>query len=117
MVTTSSTTPSNPQIIAGEDHTGGAAAADGSQLNPSVGVISLAATGLTPETEYWVHWTQDDDSDNQATPVTSASSFTTTAAPTGGGLTDVDGVISHTTVHAPLWWWVLVALAFFPWGS
>lgn len=75
VITTSATTPSSAQILAGQDHTGAAAVA----VNTIVGanaVNNFSWTGLSPSTVYYAHYAQA--GTTPATPVTS-SSVTTTA--------------------------------------
>jgi hypothetical protein len=76
VVTTSATTPSHAQIKAGQDHTGSAAAADGSQAVTATGSQGVSITGLTAETQYYTHLTQESANDAAATPV-SADGFLT----------------------------------------
>jgi hypothetical protein len=76
VVTTSATTPSHAQIKAGQDHTGSAAAADGSQAVTATGSQGVSITGLTAETQYYTHFTQESANDAAATPV-SADGFLT----------------------------------------
>jgi hypothetical protein len=76
VVTTSATTPSHAQIKAGQDHTGSAAAADGSQAVTATGSQGVSITGLTAETQYYTHFTQESVNDAAATPV-SADGFLT----------------------------------------
>jgi hypothetical protein len=59
VLTTSATTPSDVQIAAGQDHTGAAAAWDGSDATPTAGANPFSATGLTASTEYWPHFFHD----------------------------------------------------------
>jgi hypothetical protein len=76
VVTTSATTPSHAQIKAGQDHTGSAAAADGSQAVTATGSQGVSITGLTAETQYYTHFAQESANDAAATPV-SADGFLT----------------------------------------
>ena len=59
VLTTSATTPTEVQIAAGQDHTGAAAAWDGSDATPTVGANPFSASGLTAATEYWPHFFHD----------------------------------------------------------
>ena len=85
VTTTSATTPSGAQIIAGTDESNSAAAFDDSLAVSSTGAKTFALTGLTANTTYYNHYTQEDAAGNISTPVSSAS-FTTDAA---GGITVV----------------------------
>ena len=73
VVTTSTTTPSAAQIIAGNDHLGAAADATDS-VAATVGTNNLSFTGLTASTQYYTHYAQDDTVDSAAV---SASGFVT----------------------------------------
>lgn len=75
----SATAPTETQVKAGQDHTGSAAAFDGSQAISSTGTKSFSATGLSPGTTYYAHFMHEDAATNQSSVVTS-SSFTTSAA-------------------------------------
>lgn len=77
VLTTSSTTPSTTQIAAGQDHTGSAAAWDGSDASPTVGANPFSATGLTASTEYWPHFFHDTGAGDSIT----GTSDTTDASP------------------------------------
>ena len=81
VVSTSSTRPSNAQIIAGQMHTGAAAADSGSQTVSATGsqAITGGFTGLTPSTAYYAHGLHVDISGNASTGA-SSSVFTTNAA-------------------------------------
>jgi hypothetical protein len=59
VLTTSSTTPSDTQIENGQDHTGAAAAWDGSDASVIAGANTFNATGLSPATQYWPHFFHD----------------------------------------------------------
>lgn len=101
VLTTSSTTPSDVQIRAGQDHTGSAASASDASVAITSGANSgvFSFTGLTASTTYWLHVTGEDSVPNVSTPVTSASSFTTdsvdTTAPT---LTSVGAVVESNAL-------------------
>jgi hypothetical protein len=56
VVTTSTTQPSSAQIKAGQNHLGAAASASGSSAISSVGTKSFDITGLTANTQYYVHF-------------------------------------------------------------
>lgn len=79
VVTTSATAPSAAQIEAGEDHTGAAAAWDGSVAVASPGAKTLNATGLAASTSYYAHLLHVDAAANDSNIVSSAQ-FTTAAA-------------------------------------
>ena len=85
VVTTSASAPSGPQIQAGQDHTGSAAAASGNQAVSATGVQNVTATGLTTETTYYAHFQQEDAAANDST-VASSSAFAPFSETTG--LTD-----------------------------
>ncbi|WP_084638923.1 Ig domain-containing protein [Haliea salexigens] len=100
VVTTSATSPSVAQVQAGQDHTGAAAADDGSQAVSGTGAQSANATGLTADTAYYVHFQQEDAATNDST-VSTSSSFTTAAVAVKGiqlSLKQADG----TTAAASL---------------
>lgn len=84
VVTESATKPSVAQIQAGQDNTGSAAPADGSQAVSETGVQEVSASALVAETTYYFHFQHQDAATNDSTVVTS-SSFTTPAAPAAGG--------------------------------
>jgi hypothetical protein len=103
VVTTSATTPSHAQIKAGQDHTGSAAAADGSQAVTATGSQGVSITGLTSETTYYTHFTQESVNDAAATPV-SADGFTTddVTAPTVDTLSPADDATGASITTAVL---------------
>lgn len=70
VITTSATTPSSAQILAGQDHTGAAAVASDS-FTAASGVNNFSWTGLSPSTVYYAHYGQS--GTTPATPVSSAS--------------------------------------------
>jgi hypothetical protein len=80
VVTTSASAPSGAQVAAGQDHTGAAADASGSQAVSGTGTQSANASGLTAGTTYWAHFVQDDAAANRSD-VASSASFETDAAP------------------------------------
>lgn len=73
VVTTSATLPTAAQVAAGQDHTGAAAAAAGSQPVASTGSLAVAGGGLTAGTTWWVHFMHEDAAGNQSAVVASAS--------------------------------------------
>ena len=79
VVTTSATAPSVAQIQAGQDNSGVAAAASGSQAVSATGAQAIAPSGLTAATAYTTHYQHQDAAGNDST-VVSASGFTTGAA-------------------------------------
>jgi hypothetical protein len=79
VVSTSSTTPSAAQIIAGNDSTGLAAAKAGSQTVSSSGAQSVLATGLTASTTYFAFFVQVSGLNSN---VAAAASFTTSSMAT-----------------------------------
>ncbi len=79
VTTTSATTPSGPQVIAGTDESDSAATFDDSLAVSSTGAKTFSITGLTANTTYYNHYTQEDAAGNISTPVSSAS-FTTDAS-------------------------------------
>jgi len=79
VVTASSTSPSGAQVAAGQDHTGAAAADNGSQAVSGTGTQNANATGLTAATTYWAHFVQDDTAANRSNVATSASFVTDSA--------------------------------------
>lgn len=81
VVTTSGTAPSAAQVQAGQDNTGTAAAASGSQSVSATGSQAISPTGLTADTTYTIHYQHEDAAGNDST-VVSSSSFTTDASAT-----------------------------------
>lgn len=81
VVTQSATPPSGAQVAAGQDETGAAAVASGSQAVSAAGMQSIAggATGLAAGTAYWAYFAQDDAAANRSA-VAASSSFATDAA-------------------------------------
>lgn len=97
VVTTSATTPSHSQILAGQDHTGSAATANGSQAVSATGSQTVSSiTGLTSATTYYTHFSQVSANSAAATPV-SADGFTTAdiTAPTISTLDPADNSTDH----------------------
>lgn len=94
VVSTSSTTPTAAQIIAGQTHTGSAAPYAGSVAITATGIFSKAATGLSPSTAYYGHIVHRDAANNNSNTITTAQ-FTTSA---GGDVTPP--TISGITVTA-----------------
>ena len=82
VVSTSATAPTAAQVKAGNDHTGSAAAADGSQSVTGTGTqtITPAPSGLSGSTAYTIHFMHEDAAGNQSG-VASGDGFTTDAAP------------------------------------
>lgn len=78
VVTTSATAPSVAQIQAGQDHTGAAAAASGSQAVTAAGVQNITPSGLSASTQYYTHYQHQDAATNDST-VSSADGFTTSS--------------------------------------
>lgn len=82
VATTSSTSPTAAQVIAGQDHTGAAAVAALSQAVTSAGLKTVAIAGLSAGTAYWLHYVH---ADAFTTPnlsaVASGDGFTTTSSP------------------------------------
>lgn len=77
VVTTSATTPSHAQIVAGDDHTDTAAAASGSQAVSATGSQTVSSiTGLTSETTYYTHFAQVSINGAEASPVSADGFFT-----------------------------------------
>lgn len=70
VITTSATTPSHAQIIAGQDHLGAGAVAQDSFIATS-GVNNFSWTGLSPSTVYYAHYSQV--GTTPSTPVSSTS--------------------------------------------
>lgn len=81
VVTTSATAPSAAQVKLGQDNTGTAATASGSQAVSATGVQNITPSGLTASTAYTTHFMHEDTASNQSA-VASASGFTTSAAAT-----------------------------------
>ena len=72
------TEPTGPQIKAGQDGTGSAGAASGSQAVNSTGTQNISSSGLSPSTTYYTFFYQEDD-DEDGSNVSSADGFTTTS--------------------------------------
>lgn len=87
VVSTSATAPSAAQVIAGNDASGSAGVTSGAQTVTVTGVQNVSLTGLSPDTQYFTHFTQEDDAGNRAA-VASASGFTTDAASASGFAVD-----------------------------
>lgn len=68
--------PSKAQIIAGQDHTGSAAASSSNVLLTDIGAINLTATGLTSSTDYYVFAVASGTTDSN---ILSCGNFTTAA--------------------------------------
>jgi len=77
VVTQSATTPTHAQIVAGQDHTG-ATADSAAILSAAIGVNTLNFSGLQESISYFTHFTQQNTTGGEATPLT-ASGFTTIA--------------------------------------
>ena len=92
VVTQSATTPSVAQVQAGQDHTGAAADASGSQAVSATGNQDVSATGLTAATTYYFHFQHQDAAANDSTVLSSASFATDAAGPT------IDTQPQNTTV-------------------
>lgn len=107
VITTSATTPSIAQIQAGQDHTGSAAVSSGSwSVGASFNNGAPQLGGLTHDTSYYAHYTQDDAAGNDATPVTSSQFTTSDALPTGTatGETTADGTLTVGFNTGTVWW-------------
>jgi hypothetical protein len=78
VASTSSTAPSGAQIIAGQMHTGAAAAAAGSVAVSSTGAKTVGVTGLSGSTSYFGHSVHRDAAGNVSN-VVSGDGFTTDA--------------------------------------
>lgn len=81
VVSTSSTAPSVAQIVAGQMHTGAAAADSGSQAVSGTGVQTITGgfAGLTLGTGYFAHYVQKDNAANPSN-ISTGDGFTTDAA-------------------------------------
>ncbi len=82
VASTSSTAPSAAQIIAGQMHTGSAAAAAANSAVGATGAKAVGVTGLTEATTYYGHTVQRDASSNTSN-VVSGDGFTTDSASVG----------------------------------
>lgn len=78
VVTTSATQPSIAQVQAGQDHLGAAATFDGSEVISVNAPVSIAITGLTASTTYYLHC-QYEGPNAADSPVVSSASFATPA--------------------------------------
>ncbi len=76
VITTSATTPTAAQIIAGEDHTGADAVRASRGRVREVGVQDYSASGLLANTQYFTHFVQRDDAYNISNAI-SGNGFTT----------------------------------------
>jgi len=76
VVTESATSPSPAQVQAGQDNSGSAAAASGSQAVSATGSQGISATGLTAGTTYYIHYQHEDAAGNDSD-VESSASFAT----------------------------------------
>lgn len=93
VVTTSPTPPSGPQVRAGQDHTGSAAADSGSEAATVPTRLTMNATGLTTDVEHWFHF-QYRNQNNHDSPVVTSAGFTPAAAPDAVGAGHVGVQIS-----------------------
>ena len=84
VVTTTASTPSQAQVIAGQNAAGVVATAAGSQSVSGTGVQTISASGLNSGTQYYTHFVQVDISGNQSA-VVSAGSFDTDTTTTNSG--------------------------------
>jgi hypothetical protein len=76
VVTTSSTGPTAAQVKLGQDHTGSAAAASGSQAVSATGAQVANDTGLTANTAYFAHFMHENAATDQSN-VATGDGFTT----------------------------------------
>lgn len=79
VVTTSATSPSAAQVRAGQNHTGAAASAAGSQPVTATGAQAFSGSGLSGATTYRIHMMHEDAAGNRSAVATSAA-FTTSSA-------------------------------------
>lgn len=97
VVTTSATAPSVAQIQAGQDNSGVAAAASGSQTVSATGAQAITPSGLASSTAYTTHFQHTDAAGNDST-VVSASGFTTASGDvTAPILSSPSGVVASAT--------------------
>lgn len=82
VVSSSATPPTAVQVEAGQNNSGSAARWSGSQSITTTGTKNISATGLLAATTYYAYYMHKDAAGNRST-VSSASSFTTDAAPSG----------------------------------
>jgi hypothetical protein len=73
VASTSNTAPTAAQIIAGQMHTGAAAAGSGSVGVSSTGAKTLNVSGLTSASQYYIHAVHEDAAGNRSNVVTSAA--------------------------------------------
>jgi lysophospholipase L1-like esterase len=78
VLSSSATTPTAAQIIAGNDHTGSPAVKSGSAAVEATGVQTFNITGLANSTTYYAHFAQRDAANNSSAPV-SGNGMTTDA--------------------------------------
>ena len=107
VITASATSPSVTQVQAGQDHTGSAAVASESVANPTSMFGNMAQLGgLTHNTAYYAHYTQDDAAGNDATVVTSSQFTTEDANPTGSatGATTAQGTLASGFNTGHVYW-------------
>ncbi len=111
VVSTASNAPTATQIIAGQMHTGAAAAASGSQAVSGTGVQNISGSGLSTNTVYYIHYVHRDAANNNSN-VSSANGFSTdVTAPTLSSPTDADatdttgtGSVSTNEATGTLYW-------------
>lgn len=112
VVSTASNAPSATQIIAGQMHTGAAAAASGSQAVSGTGEQVISGSGLSEGTTYYIHYAQRDAANNNSN-VSSGNGLATTdvTAPTlsspvdaSSGNTTGSGSVSTNEGNGTLYW-------------
>jgi hypothetical protein len=109
VVTTSATSPTEAQVKAGQDHTGGLAAYSGSQGVSGSGVQNVSASGISPDTTYYFHFMHEN-TDSVQSDVSTSASFTTFIAPvlssptgTATGTSTADGSVSTNQANGTLY--------------
>lgn len=95
VVTTSTTPPSQAQVLAGQNQLGAAAAASGNQPIVGSGSQHVSVTGLTDATQYYSYFVQQD-GDLNLSAVTAANGFIT-------------GAVLQGQYPLGAWMWLIVA--------
>lgn len=111
VVTDNVTSPSVAQIQAGQDHTGAAADASGSQAVVGLGTQTVNGTGITTGAARYYHFQQQDGATNDSTVVSSAS-FILQAPTLSSPTATIAGVGTVSTDESGgTWYWVVTQSA------
>lgn len=98
VVTTSATAPTDTQVMAGQDHTGAAAAFADDDEDAEAGSVPFTATGLAPDTTYYAHFVADNE--DGTSDVVTSSSFTTDFAGIEGTVTLEASPVEGVRIYA-----------------